>query len=128
MASRPRKPRSAHALHVFMRLREMRAFERRNLPFLRTPADVDLVLEIGYRQALKGALNLKEIHLLGLASPATTQRRLRRLRRLGVLERRRSPRDRRAAQVALTPETVDRFARYAELLEPAPPPPERPPP
>jgi DNA-binding MarR family transcriptional regulator len=117
MATRPRKALDARIMRTFTRLREMRAFERGSLPFLRTLTDVDLVLEIGYRQALQAPLKLKEIHLLGLGSPATTQRRLRRLRRLGVVERLRSPSDRRAAQVALTAETVERFARYAELLD-----------
>ena len=101
---------------VFAILRTLRAFERRNLAFLRTIEDHDLVLEVGYHQSRRKPLTMKQLFLLDIASVATVQRRVRRLRHLGVLRQTRCEHDRRAIEVRLTPKVIKVFAKYAELL------------
>lgn len=103
-------------LPLFTTLRAMRDFERRELPFLETREDQDLVSEIGYRQAARRPATLKALMLLGAGSVATVQRRLRRLRELRVIEQRRCAHDRRAVEIVLAPKVLKSFARYEDLL------------
>lgn len=94
----------------------MRDFERRNLGFLKTCEDHDLVFEIGWHQAQGKPLTVKQIFLLGLGSVPTVQRRLARLRRLGVIAQQRCEHDRRSVEVTLAPKVLKSFAQYQELL------------
>lgn len=103
---------------TFHRLKALREFERRELAFLKTLQDRDLVCEIGLRQALGEPLAVKQVFLLGLGSVPTVQRRLARLRRLGVLQHRRSDADRRSVEITLSPQALRALARYADLLAP----------
>lgn len=104
------------ALPVFELLRSLRAFEKRNLQFLRTVEDFDLVREIGYHQERGRPLTVKQLYLLDLASMATVQRRLRRLRQAGAIQQVRSGEDGRSMELRLTPKAAKAFERYAELL------------
>ena len=103
-------------LSLFQRLKAARAYEKRNLAFLKTPEDHDLICEIGWHQALGKPLTVKQIFLLGLGSPATVQRRLASLRRLGVIQQRRCDQDRRSVEVTIAPKALKAFAQYEELL------------
>lgn len=103
-------------LHTFGRLREIRAFERRNLGFLKTCEDHDLLWEIGWHQAQGKPLTVKQIFLLGLGSVPTVQRRLARLRRLGVIAQQRCEHDRRSVEVTIAPKVLKVFAQYKDLL------------
>lgn len=86
---------------VLQTLRALRDYERRALPFVQTLEDYALLVEIGYRQASRRPVTLKELMLLGLTSVPTLQRRLRRLRQLGVVEQRRCEHDRREIELLL---------------------------
>ena len=101
---------------VFGTLREFRAFEKRHMGFLRTIEEHDLVLEIGYHQATRAPLMLKQLFLLDIGSVATIRRRMRRLRHLGAVLQKRSEADRRAVKITLSPKLLKIFARYGELL------------
>lgn len=103
-------------LATFDRLREIRAFERRNLGFLATCEDHDLLWEIGWHQAQGRPLTVKRIFLLGLGSVPTVQRRLARLRRLGVIARQRCEQDRRSVEVTIAPKVMKVLAQYRDLL------------
>src|SRR5688572_10315041 len=103
-------------LPVFERLKAVREFEQRQLPFLRTPEDHALVCEIGLSQMRGEPLTVKEIFLLGLGSVPTVQRRLAQLRRAGVIQQRRCDNDRRSVEVVLGPKALKALAQYAELL------------
>jgi DNA-binding MarR family transcriptional regulator len=104
------------SLHLFTRLRELRACERRHLQFLRTLQDYDLVIEIGYRHATGTPLTVNEALRLDLGSVATLQRQLRRLRQAGVIALGRSPDDRRVVVITLTPNALKSFKTYADVL------------
>jgi len=97
---------------VLVAARALREFERRELAFIRTLEDRDLVYEIGYHQAIRKPLKVKELLLLGLGSIATVQRRLRHLRRTGAIRQRRSNADRRALELTLTPRVWNLFGGY----------------
>jgi DNA-binding MarR family transcriptional regulator len=105
---------------VFARLHALRAFEKRHLDFLRTIEDFDLIREIGYHQERGEPLTMKSLHLLGVASVPTIQRRLRQLRQAGAIQQVRSKRDGRALELWVTPKVQKMFAKYAELLCAAP--------
>ena len=103
-------------LSIFRALRAIRAFEKRELPFLETLEDRDLVVEIGYHQAAGVPVTLKQLFLLDIGSVATVQRRLRRLRRLGMVQQRRSAKDARALELSLSPKLAKLCEQYAEAL------------
>lgn len=105
---------------LFAKLRELRAFEKRHLPFIGTLEDFDLLREIGFHQEAGTPLTMKQLYLLDLASVATVQRRLRRLRQLGAIQAVRSEGDGRAVQLRLTPRALRAFQKYCELLGPRP--------
>ena len=103
-------------LAVFERLRELRAFKRQHLHFLKTVEDYDLVSEIAYRQALGSPLTLNEALRLDLGSIATVQRQLRRLRHAGVIVPQRHDGDKRVMVITLTTKGMKAWAGYAEML------------
>lgn len=107
---------SQHAFECLGMLCRGRAFERKNLQFLETLEDRDLLYEIGHRQ-LTQPLTLKEALLLGFGSIATVQRRLRRLRELGAIQTRRSTSDGRAVELLLSPRVLRLFEQYAEVCK-----------
>ncbi|SRR5579885_2926600 len=100
---------------LFERLRALRAFKKKNLPFLETIEDFDLLLEIAYHQERGEPLTMKQVYLLGIASLATVQRRLRRLREAGAIHQVRSAQDGRTLELRITPRVLRIFSRYAEL-------------
>lgn len=107
-------------MDVFRKLRALKDFEREQLGVLVSVEDHHLVREIGFHQAGRAPLTLKQLFLLNISSVATVQRRLRRLRQLGVLEQRRSLSDRRVVEVMLKPKYVKLFGRYGELMSQTP--------
>ncbi len=100
---------------VFGKLRALRAYKKKHLPFIETIEDFDLLLEIAYHQELGSSLTMKQVYLLGVASVATVQRRLRRLRQHGAVQQLRSEEDGRSLELRITPKVLKVFARYAEL-------------
>jgi DNA-binding MarR family transcriptional regulator len=107
---------------LFEKLRALRAFKKKHLPFLETIEDFDLLLEIAYHQERGTPLTMKQVYLLGIASMATVQRRLRRLRQAGAIHQVRCDGDGRSLELRITPRVLRVFTRYAELnlsVEPA---------
>jgi len=100
---------------VFMALRALRALEKRNVPYLRTLEDRDLLCEIGYHQAGGRPLCLKQVLLLGLGSASTVQRQIRRLVQAGAISLMPSRSDGRMLEVTLTPAALRGFATLARL-------------
>jgi hypothetical protein len=104
-------------MRVFERLRALRAFEKRALPFVKSLEDLDLVVEIGYHQEQHKTLTLKQVFLLGIGSIATVQRRLSVLRQLGVVLLKRSKEDARSFELTLSPKVCKTYRQYGELLD-----------
>src|ERR1700674_1170473 len=101
---------------VFARMRALSEFVRRELPFLRTIEDHDVVWEIGHYQALGAPLTLKQLLVVGIGSVATVQRRLQRLKRLDVVHQSRSQTDRRVFELTLNPSYMRAFVKYGMIL------------
>ena len=57
-------------------IEKIRDFERRQLPFLKTVVDFDIVIEIGYAEEQGQSLTLKQLFLLNLSSRTTVRRKL----------------------------------------------------
>lgn len=100
------RQQSADRLHRFESKREMRAYERRVLPLLKTLVDFDVACEVGYHQLAGCPLTVKQLLLISLAPPATVMRRLDRLCALGIVRRKRSARDGRVHELHLDGETL----------------------
>jgi DNA-binding MarR family transcriptional regulator len=103
-------------MSTFGKLHELRAFQRRQLPLLRSIEDFDVLVEIGYHEDLGSPLTLKRLFLQKIGSIATVQRRLSRLKRLGVVMQTRSARDRRNLELTLSPEVRRLYRRIGKLL------------
>ena len=94
----------------------LREFERKELHFIGSLEDLDLVWLIGYAQQTGKPAGLKELLNGNFGSPKTVQRRLERLRRLLIVEYTRSEEDARRIQLFLTPETLKRIDRYKQYI------------
>ena len=103
-------------LRVFAQLRALAEFRRRDLPFLKTVEDHDLVWEIGHYQVLGASLTLKQLLLMGIGSSATVQRRLRRLKLRDVVRQRPSQADGRVMELTLSPGSMRLFGKFGMLL------------
>ena len=103
-------------MKIFRVVRESRVFFKSCLPSLVTIQDFDLVIEIGYHQESGTELNLRRLHLLGIASYATVQRRIKRLRQLRMIDHTRAPGDGRSVELRLSREAMRVFARYEKAL------------
>lgn len=103
-------------MHVFEYLHQLRNFERRYLPFVRTMEDMNMIYLIGLHQERGVALTLKHMLSFDIGSAATLERRLARMKRLGVVVQARSELDRRNVELKLSPKTSRIFQRYASLI------------
>ena len=101
---------------VFDTLRAIRDFERRELPFIRTIEDLDIVREIGFHQEAGQPLTLKQLYDLQVGAVATIQRRLATLKKLGIVEQSRVDRDRRSFTLHLGPRVMLAYEHYLALL------------
>lgn len=104
-------------MEVFAKLRALRDFERRHLPFLQTVQDLDLVVEIGLYELHGRSLTLKQLYLAGIGGVATIERRLARLKRHGVVIYRTSKEDRRHRELTLSRMVRKAFALYGARLD-----------
>jgi hypothetical protein len=103
-------------MHVFEYLHQLRTFERRHLPFIRTLEDMNMVFLIGLHQERGIPLTLKHMLSFDIGSAATLERRLARMKRLGVVVQARSELDRRNVELKLSPKTWRVFQRYGAML------------
>ena len=97
-------------------LRQIRLFWKKHLPMLQTLVDFDLVVEIGHHQVQGKPLTLKQLFLLGVAPPATVQRRLRRLISLGLATKTFRPDDGRMVELGLTGKMEKELTKCAILI------------
>jgi DNA-binding MarR family transcriptional regulator len=93
-------------------LKQIREFERRQLPFLRSVADFDIVIEIGFAEEQEVPMTLKQLFLLNLSSRTTVRRKLARLIEQGIVARRKHANDQRASLLTISASTVKVLAKY----------------
>ena len=103
-------------MHVFEYLHQLRTFERRHLPFMRTLEDMNMLFLIGLHQERGVPLTLKHMLSFDIGSAATLERRLARMKRLGVVTQSRSELDRRNVELKLSPKTWRVFQRYGGMI------------
>src|ERR1700675_1658786 len=103
-------------MKLFTGLRKIREFERRQLPFLKTVVDFDIVVEIGYAEEQEQPLTLKQLFLLNLSSRTTVRRKLARLIEQGIVIRRKHAKDHRASLLTISPSSVKLLGKYCGTL------------
>ena len=99
-------------MKLFTGLKQIREFERRQLPFLKTVVDFDIVVEIGYAEEQEQPLTLKQLFLLNLSSRTTVRRKLAKLIEQGIVVRRKRTNDHRASLLTISASTVKLLAKY----------------
>ena len=103
-------------MKLFTGLKKIREFERRQLPFLKSVVDFDIVIEIGYAQEQGQPLTLKPLFLLNLSSRTTVRRKLARLIEQGIVIRRKHASDHRASLLVISPSVVKLLSKYGGTL------------
>ena len=103
-------------MKLFTGLKQIREFERRQLPFLKTVVDFDIVVEIGYAEEQEQPLTLKQLFLLNLSSRTTVRRKLARLIDEGLVVRRKQASDHRASLLTISASTVKLLGKYCATL------------
>jgi DNA-binding MarR family transcriptional regulator len=103
-------------MKIFTGLKKLREFERRQLPFLKTVVDFDIVIDIGYAEEQGQPLTLKLLFLLNLSSRTTVRRKLARLIERGIVIRRKHANDHRASVLTISPSIVKVLGKYGSLL------------
>jgi len=103
-------------MRIFTGLKKIRAFERLQLPFLKSIADFDIVIEIGYAEEREQPLTLKQLLLMNISSRATVRRKLARLIEQGIVIRRKHANDHRASLLTISPSSVKRLGKYGGEL------------
>ena len=103
-------------MKLFTGLKQIREFERRQLPFLKSVVDFDIVIEIGYAEEQEQPLTLKLLFLLNLSSRTTVCRKLARLIEKGIVLRRKHANDHRASVLTISASTVKLLGKYGGTL------------
>ena len=103
-------------MKLFTGLKKIREFERKQLPFLKSVVDFDIVIEIGYAQEQGQPLTLKPLFLLNLSSRTTVRRKLARLIEQGIVIRRKHASDHRASLLVISPSVVKLLSKYGGTL------------
>ena len=99
-------------MKLFTGLRQIREFERRQLPFLKSVIDFDIVIEIGYAEEQEQPLTLKQLFLLNLSSRTTVRRKLARLIEREIVIRRKHANDHRASLLTISASMVKLLGKY----------------
>ena len=103
-------------MKLFTGLKEIREYERLQLPFFKSDADFDIVIEIGYAEEQGQPLTLKQLLLLNIISSTTVRRKLARLIEQGIVVRRKHVKDYRAAFLVISPSSVKLLGKYGGTL------------
>jgi DNA-binding MarR family transcriptional regulator len=103
-------------MKLFTGLKKIREFERLQLPFLKSIADFDIVIEIGYAEEQGQPLTLKQLLLLNICSRTTVRRKLARLIEQGIVIRRKQVNDHRASLLIISHSSVKLLAKYGGTL------------
>lgn len=99
-------------MKLFTGLKEIREFERLQLPFLKSVVDFDIVIEIGYAEEQGQGLTLKHLFLLNISSRTTVRRKLAKLIEQGIVIRRKAANDQRASLLIIAPSSVRLLSKY----------------
>jgi DNA-binding MarR family transcriptional regulator len=99
-------------MKLFTGLKKIREFEKQQLPFLKSIADFDIVIEIGYAEEQEQTLTLKQLFLLNIRSRTTVRRKLRRLIDQGIVIRRKHASDHRSSLLTISVSTVRLLTKY----------------
>jgi DNA-binding MarR family transcriptional regulator len=103
-------------MKLFTGLKKIREFERKQLPFLKSIVDFDIVVEIGYAEEQGQPLTLKQLFLLNIRSRTTVRRKLAKLVEQGFVMRRKHVDDHRASLLVISPASLKLLARYGGTL------------
>ncbi len=103
-------------MKLFARLRQIREFERVQMPFLKSIVDFDILIEIGYAEEEGHPLTQKQVLLLNLSSRTTVRRRLARLIAQGIVKRRKNSRDQRSSLLTISSSSVKLMGKYGSIL------------
>jgi DNA-binding MarR family transcriptional regulator len=103
-------------MKLFTGLKKIREFERRQLPFLKSVVDFDIVIEIGYAEEQGHLLTLKQLVLLNIRSRTTVRRKLARLIEQGIVTRRKHVNDHRASLLSISASSVKLLGKYGGTL------------
>jgi hypothetical protein len=103
-------------MKLFTGLKKIREFERRQLPFLKSVFDFDIVIEIGYAEEQGQPLTLKRLFLLNICSRTTARRKLAVLIEQGIVIRRKHANDHRASLLLISPSGVKLLSKYGGTL------------
>ncbi len=103
-------------MKLFTGLKQIREFERLQLPFLKSLVDFDIVIEIGFAEEQGQPLTLKQLFLLNISSRTTVRRKLTRLIEQGIVMRRKQANDHRASLLTLSASSVKVLGRYGGAL------------
>jgi hypothetical protein len=103
-------------MRLFTGLKKIREFERLQLPFFKSVADFDIVIEIGYADEQGQPLTLKHLFLLNISSRTTVRRKLARLIEQEIVIRRKQVNDHRASLLMISPSSVKLLGKYGGTL------------
>jgi DNA-binding MarR family transcriptional regulator len=103
-------------MKLFTGLKQIRAFERQQLPFLKSIVDFDIVVEIGYAEEQGQPLTLKQLFLLIDSSRTTVRRKLAKLIEQGMVIRRKHAKDHRASVLIIASSSVKLLGKYCGTL------------
>jgi DNA-binding MarR family transcriptional regulator len=103
-------------MKLFTGLKQIREFERLQLPFLKSVVDFDIVIEIGYAEEQGQPLTLKQLFLLNISSRTTVRRKLARLIEHGIIIRRKHANDNRASLLTISASSVKLLGKYCGTL------------
>ncbi len=103
-------------MKLFTGLKKIREFERLQLPFFKSVADFDIVIEIGYAQEQGQPLTLKQLLLLNIRSRTTVLRKLARLIEQGIVIRRKHANDHRSSLLVISPSSIKLLGKYGGAL------------
>ena len=103
-------------LKLFAGLKKKRDFERKQLPFIGSLIDYDIVIEIGYAQEQNQAFTLKQLFLLRIAPDATVRRRLAKLTAKGIVTRTTNANDHRSDCLTLSAASLKVLDKYGGVL------------
>ena len=103
-------------MKLFTGLKKIREFERLQLPFLKSIADFDIVIEIGYEEEQGQPLTPKQLFLLNMSSRTTVRRKLTRLTEQGIVIRRKHANDHRVSLLIISPSSVKLLGKYGSAL------------